>query len=897
MDSWRLAIRFARRELRAGLSGFRLFMACLALGVAAIAGVQSISAAVEAGLVSQGRTILGGDVSLRLVHRSASAEQLDFLAGSGSVSQSIQLRAMVRQADEATADTGNRVLVEAKAVDDRYPLVGGVRLAGDGALPAALAERDGVWGAVLDQTILDRLGAEVGSRLRLGTADIEVRDTIEAEPDRNTGGLMLGPRLLTARGAIAASGLIQPGSLAHYHYRIALPEGTNAEAWAAALGERFPDAGWRVRTVRDASPGLRRVMDRVTLYLTLVGLTALLVGGVGVANAVKSYLDGRAATIATLKCLGAPGALVVQIYLVQIMILAAVGVAIGATLGSFAPAVASSALEQYLPVPLELAVYPGALILAAAFGLLTALAFSLWPLARAREISAAGLFRDLVAPADSRPRRIYMLATFGAVAALGLLAVATAADRGFALWFVAAAIAIMAAFRAAGWGLSVLARRIGASPRVRGTAGLRLALANMHRPGAPMPIVVLSLGLGLTVLVAVASIEGNLSRAVEGDLPDQAPAYFFIDIQPSQLAAFESAVAGVPGSGAIKQVPTVRGRVVRLAGKPVAEVSIAPQVQWIARGDRALTAAAAAPEGSRIVAGEWWAADYDGPPLVSFDAEGARGMGLEIGDTVTLNVLGREITATIANLREIDWSTFALNFVFVLSPGALQGAPYTHIASVEATPAAENRLVQAVTDDLANVTAIRVRDALDQVNAILAQVRTAVRTTALLTVISGTLVLAGAVAAGHRRRVYESVILKVLGATRRQITRAYLAEFALLGIATAFVACVVGSLAGWVVVTQLMRIDWFLLAGPMATTALLCTALTLGSGLIGTWWALGRKAAPLLRNEVNDLSCLAAPARSPTRPPTGSCAHGWPGGGASRRRWRQRVEARRRRNS
>ena len=849
MDSWRLAFRFARRELRAGFTGFRLFMACLALGVAAIAGVQSISAAVEAGLVGQGRTILGGDVSLRLVHRPASAEQLDHLTAAGRLSQSIQLRAMVRKADEAEADVGRRVLVEAKAVDDRYPLVGSVRLAGGGALQDALALRDGVWGAVLEPTILDRLGAEIGSRIRLGTAELEIRDVIAAEPDRNAGGLMLGPRLLTARGAVEASGLIQPGSLAHYHYRLELADGADAEAWTAALSERFPDAGWRVRTVRDASPGLRRVMDRVTLYLTLVGLTALLVGGVGVANAVKSYLDGRAATIATLKCLGASGALIVQVYLVQIMLLAALGVALGAALGSLAPAAAGSVLERYLPVPLELAVYPGALVLAAAFGLLTALAFSLWPLARAREISAAGLFRDLVAPAGGLPRRAYVAATVGAVAALGLLAVATAADRGFALWFVAAAIAVMAAFRAAGWGLSALARRIGATPLVRGTAGMRLALANMHRPGAPMPIVVLSLGLGLTVLVAVASIEGNLSRAVEGDLPDQAPAYFFIDIQPSQLAAFESAVADVPGTGAVRQVPTVRGRVVRLAGTPVADVAIDPQVQWIARGDRALTAAATAPEGSRIVAGEWWPADYDGPPLVSFDAEGARGMGLGIGDTVTLNVLGREITATIANLREIDWSTFALNFVFVLSPGALEGAPYTHIASVEAPPEAETPLLRTVTDQMANVTAIRVRDALDQVNAILVQVRTAVRTTALLTVVAGTLVLAGAVAAGHRRRVYESVILKVLGATRRQITRAYLAEFALLGVATAVVACIVGSIAGWVVVTRLMHIDWFLLAGPMATTAALCTALTLGSGLIGTWWALGRKAAPLLRNE------------------------------------------------
>ncbi|HEV8027071.1 MAG TPA: FtsX-like permease family protein, partial [Stellaceae bacterium] len=241
--------------------------------------------------------------------------------------------------------------------------------------------------------------------------------------------------------------------------------------------------------------------------------------------------------------------------------------------------------------------------------------------------------------------------------------------------------------------------------------------------------------------------------------------------------------------------------------------------------------------------------DYDGPPLVSMDAEIARGMGLKLGQTITVNVLGRDVTATIANLREIDWTALGINFVMVFSPGMLEGAPQTHIATARVPPEEEAALERAVTDRFPNVSAIAVKDALAAVAQIIAAIATALRATAAITLIAGTLVLAGAVAAGHHRRVYEAVVLKVLGATRSDITRAFLIEYGILGLATAVLAAGLGTLSAYLILTRVMHQDWTFLPAAVAATALIAGVLTLGIGYAGTWKALGAKAAPFLRNE------------------------------------------------
>jgi len=844
-----LALKLARRELRGGLKGFRVFLACLAVGVAVIAGVGSLGRAIDAGLVADARLMLGGDAELRLIHREANDEELAWMRAGGRVSRVVQMRSMARVSAQdkpragATQDAA-RAIVELKAVDEAYPLQGTVLLSDGLVLGEALAIRNGRWGAVADPDIAGRLGAKPGDVLRLGALEVELRATILGEPDKGTGLFRFGPRVMIAREALAASELVQPGALVYYAYRVALASGRDAGRWLDETGERFPQAGWRMRSHKRAEPGVERFIDRMTLFLTLVGLTALLVGGVGVGNAVKSHLDTKTATIATYKCLGAPGRLVFLAGFFQVMALAALGSLIGVVVGALVPIAAAPLLADKLPVAARVAIYPGPLLLASAFGLIAATAFSIWPLAAAREVPAAALFRDLVAPARRWPRAVYIVLDLVAASALAALAIGWAHDKRVAAWFVVGAIVSLAGFRLLAWGVVKLARLV---PRPRRPV-LRLALANVHRPGAPTPSVLVSLGIGLSVLVAVALVEGNIERQVAERLPTAAPAFYFIDIQPDQVADFDRTVAAVAGPNAAERVPMVRARIVKLDGEPVEGRAVRADVAWVVRGDRALTYAAAMPPKTRIVAGEWWPKDYGGPPLVSFDANAARGMGLEVGDTLTVNVLGREITATIASLRAIDWGDLTMNFVLIFAPGALDAAPHTHIAAAKVDPAKESALYRAVTDRFPNVSAVRVRDALEAAARLIGQIGLAVRLTAGVTIVVGALVLAGAVAAGHRRRIYDAVVLKVLGATRRDVGLAYLIEYGLIGVLAALLAAGVGTLASWVLVTRTMYMDWVFLPQTVAVTAGLGVVVTMLLGFAGTYRALGQKAAPLLRN-------------------------------------------------
>lgn len=834
-----LAFSLARRELRGGVRGLRVFFACLVLGVATIAGIGSLADSVAAGITADARELLGGDVEARLAYRQADAAERAYLARNGTLSEVASMRAMAR-----TVNGARRRLIELKAVDPAYPLYGAVVLSPAQSLAAAIDRRDGVFGAAVDPAILTRLGLKLGDSIRIGTALLQLRATIVREPDAAAGGLGLGPRVMIAAAALAETGLIQPGSLVTYRYRIQLPPGSDAASWAEAARAAFPEAGWQIRTSGEASPSLQRSIERIAVFLSLVGMTALLVGGVGIGNAIGFYIAGKTATVATLKCLGASTRLVFVVYLVEVMTLTGLGIALALVIGALTPAAVTPFLAGVLPAQARLSLYPGPLAVAALFGVLTTLLFSLWPLIRAGQVPAGALFRDNVDRARSRLSLPALAATLVLATALAALAVVSTHDRSLALCFVGGAIVAFGLFRLAGAVAVLAASKVGHPRR----PGLRLAVANLHRPGAPTAQIVLSLGIGLTMLVAVALVDGNLTHEVDSSLPGEAPAFFFIDIQPDQLAGFEEAVRVTPGAR-FEQVPMLRGRITRLNGVPVEQAAIAPEAQWALRSDRGLTYSVDLPAGSSLTAGAWWPSDYQGPPLVSFDAELARGMGLKVGDTLTVNLLGRDITATIANLRSIDWRRLGINFTLVFAPGTLEGAPQTHLAAVWMSPAEEESLVRIVTDRFPNISAIHVREALTTIEHILDMINDAIRLTSFVILAAGILVLGGAIAAGHHRRVYDAVVLKVLGATRGVLATAFLVEHGLLGLLSALVACGLGTLAAYFLVTRLIKIDWVFLPAPLLWTVALAGLLTVALGFAGTWCALGAKAAPYLRNE------------------------------------------------
>lgn len=841
MTELALVWRLCRRELRAGVGGFRILFACIAIGVAAIAAVGSLSEALIAGLRADARPILGGDVSLRRSYLPPSDKESEWLdAHSHAMSGVVEMRAMARP-----ADTSRRVLVELKAVDGAYPLVGELVVDPPMPLADAFAERGGVRGALAEPALIARLGAALGDRLRVGDAVFEIRGTIVREPDRVASAFSLGPRLMIAADALGATDLVQPGSLVRYETRVVLEDGTRLADWTETLEAALPDAGWRVRDVSGAAPGVRRFVERMTLFLSFVGLSALLVGGVGVGNAVRAYLDGRLATIATFKCLGAAGHLVFRIYLLQVMLLAAIGVAIGLVAGAALPPVALTLLEDQLPVRAETGLFWRPLALAGGFGLLTALTFAIWPVAQARAVPAARLYRDTVAPVRDRPRWPYLIGLAVAAGLLAALTIASSEHHGFAMWFVTGALASLLLLRSGAMAVAWCAARLKPPRR----ASLRLAVANLHRPGAATPTVMVSLGIGIAVLVAVALIEGAFSTRVRDSIPETAPAFFFIDIQDHQAAAFDRTLAGVKGLEEVRRVPSLRGRIVEIKGVPAKDAIIAPGARWAVRGDRGVTAAATPPEDTTIVDGAWWPAKYAGPPQVSLDAGIAEGLGLGIGDTLTVSILGRRLELEVASLRAIDWRSVPFAFTLIVDPATIAGAPLTHVAAVFAPAEVEDAVEAAISAGFPNVTTIRVRDALETVNEIITAIGDGVRGAALVAVVAGIVVLAGAMAADQERRTYDAVVFKVLGATRRDLVRLYLVEYGVLGLVTGLVAAAIGAVAAWAVTTALLQTEWVFLPGAAALTVLATIGVTQAAGFAGTWRALGRKPAPLLRNE------------------------------------------------
>ena len=834
----RTAWRLAWRDLRRGGRGLWLLALCLFLGTAGLAGIGSLSAGILAALDGRGRAMLGGDLELVVSQRRATVAEGAALAAIGRVSEVVALRTMAvsGRAAGGRATGQGPVLVDLRAVDGAWPLVGRLRLA-----PGALADRPRGDGVAIAPALADRLGVRVGDRLRVGRASLRVVGLLAGEPDRLGAGFALGPPVLVDMAGLDLTQAIQPGSLYESRYRLVLPRGPAAAAAAGRqFTRRFAGAGWSVRTVDQAAGGLRRGLDQLGQFLLLVGLAALTVAGVGVGSGVSAYLAARNRVAATLKVLGARSRLIGAMFLAQIGVVAAIGTALGLMVGAGVPAVVAWAAGAALPVPPRLALYPRPLATAAGLAALTALIFTLPALARARQVPAATLLRDVDEP---RRRSWRLVAAMAALAAaLVATAVLTASDRRLALGFVAAVGALVLLL----WGIGQLLRRVLARlPRPRAPL-VRLALANLHRPGAQTDRLVVALGLGFSLFVALATIDTSLSAELAGAAPAKAPRFFAIDLQPEDAGRFRAAVLAAAPAARIEAVPSLRGSIVAVKGVPVARLKVS-DAAWVLRGDRTLTWSAGVPPRNQVVAGRWWPPGYHGAPLVSIEDRAAAALGVTVGDTITVSVLGVAVPARIAALRRIDWGGLGLNFAIVFSPGYIEEAPHALLASVHAGPGRDGAIAARVGAALPSVTLIRVGDVIGQLGALLGQIALAVRVAAGVTVVAGIAVLIGAVAATTRARAYDSVVLKLLGASLRQVLAVQALEYLLLSLLLAAVAVAVGGGAGWFVVTRVLALPWAPDAGVVAITLALAGATTLGVGLLGSVPALRSRPAEALR--------------------------------------------------
>lgn len=834
------ALRFALRELRGGLRGFRIFILCLVLGVAVIATVGSLTRAIEDSLEREGRNILGADLEVSLFQRQAGQGFFDWAAEQGVLSTSSRLRTMGRN-----PKSGEATLIELRAVDELYPLYGTLESAPALNNRQLFGVKDGVWGAGIDPLVSDRLGVNVGDRLRLGAIDVEIRATLTRVPDQARIGFQLGPAVMVDAGAMQAAGLVTQGSLVTYYYRLKLNTPEALVETRDALKEAFPQETWRITDRRNGAPGLNRAIEQIGELLIIVGLASLVVGGVGVGNAVKGYMDRKTRTIATLKILGADGQTIFWTYFAQVLIIALASILVGLVIGAVAPGLLGGVLPSSIPIAITTGVYGEALLLAAVYGILTTTAFTLWPLGKARDLPAVRLFRALIAPEKRWPRKAYIAVIAGAALGVAGLAVVLAGNQGLAAIFMGSATAALILLRAASWGIERLAAK---APRPKG-ALMRMALANLHRPGSATGAVVLSLGLGLTLFASMQLISGNLRSTLTDNFPEDAPAFFFVDIQKYELDQFIKTAESLEGVRDIRHVPALRGTIIMVGDTPANEAQVARDYRWLLRGDRGLSYAAELGKGSTLVEGNWWPEDYAGPPQISLGREEAIGLGVDIGDTLTLQVLGREIVAEIVSLRDIEWGSFGFNFVVMFDPYTLKAAPHSYYATLKAEGDAERAAHNALTRQFPGVTAVRMKDVLGEVTRIMDGITGAVDGTAAIAIIAGILVLAGAIAAGFRQRVYESVILKVVGAVRPQILWAYTLEFIAIGLVTALIALGLATLAGWSVATLLWEQDFIWQWQPMVLVLAASLVFTVGAGLASSWRALAYKPNAVLRDE------------------------------------------------
>ena len=828
-----ISFTIALREMRHGLKGFGVFLACLTLGVAMIATVGNVSTAVNRAFDQQSKALLGGDIEILNNQKPLPDEVLQALKKYGDTSLSLEMRAMGRTQEHVS-------LVELKAVDAAYPLIGKVELSPAMALEDALRDN----GVVMDDASLLRIGLHVGDHVSVGEVTLTIRAQIVTEPDRVVSTFSFGPRMLMSQETLQKTALLLPGSMVKYRYRLLLPEKISYQEFNKQFGEEFPRPTWKVRNFNQASETLEGVIDRFRVFLTLTALSALLIGGIGISGAVSRYLESKSETIAILKSLGAARSTIFTSYLLLVMLMGSIGIVLGIGFSVLLSVISVHFVGRFLPVDFSTAVYFYPLLEAALFGWLTILTFSLFALGRAADVKPALLFRGGLA-GHSKIRRSIIVANYSVVVGFVVFTVWTAQDRLMALLFIQMAIACISVF----WGFGETVMRIAQRIHPK-RAWLRLAVANIHRPGATTVPTMLAIGVGLTVLITLLVVEGNISKRVNESIPEKAPSLFMIDIQPDQEEAFLQQLSAFDGISQIAYTPMLRGRVIKIADVPVDEVKVESSAQWVTRGDRGLTYMATQPENTKVVKGKWWPADYHGKTLLSLDSRVANGMHVDVGDTLTINAGGKDVTAEIANLREVDYTTLQINFAMVLSPGALDDLPHTFIATAKmASAEQEANAIQVLAKKFPNVSVVQISGILAQLDEVVKYVSLALALMISLTLFSGVLVLAGALAATQEKRAYDTVILKVLGARRKDIIKTYMAEWLLLALITAVISIGLGELFAWEILRRFRQTEFYPLPDVIAINLLVMFLVVTVLGFLGNMRAFQVKPASMLRNE------------------------------------------------
>lgn len=833
------AVTLARREMRSGRNLLVLVIFGMVLGVALMAGFTAIHQAIRGVLDREAKALLAADISISHSYPLPEPERAA-LAAYGVLGETIETRGLLQRLD----DTLPPLLAEVRSVDETFPHYGTVALTPPIPLAEALACGSDVCGIAAEPDVLRRLNLKPGDRVRLAGGEMEVRAAIGNEPGKVVGSFSLGPRVLVSPEALKRAGLLEPGALRRYRYLLKLPEGQLPDEPMTALRARFPDAPWQMRDYREANPRLKEILGQVTVYATLMGLLVLCLGGIAANQAALAYLRRKQRHIAILRSVGAGRRIIMTAYGLQLVLAAVVAGLLG-TIGSvLVSAWGLRAVEPFIGT--ALAIKPdmgGSLILGLGFGLLATAAFTAIPLGRLIHVKPTDILRGGYTGDTARtPRTARLYAALFGLLLLALLAVLLPEPL-----LLLNGIALMAPAIALWWFATRLLMRCLLPFLHRGPVWWRFALASVNRDvSGQATAFALSLGFGLIIAAFVAT--ENVRHGLLEDLPARAPTFFVIDIQPYELDGFIRTVAGIPGLSDLETAPMVRGRITAIKGLPVEQAQVAENVRWMVRGDRGLTYAAEMPASTRIVKGAWWSSDYQGEPLVSLYDEGAKGLGVDIGDTLTLNVMGEEVTVRVASLRAINWSTLGINFGLMLSPNALERFPANYIATLHAADDnATDAFFRAIGAEFPTVSPIRIDAILKTLLGMVQQISRVVDGLGWILLGSGALVLVTSFVLTHDRRKRSGALLQVIGAKPGYLRRIMLVESLLILIIALLPAVPLGMAVGWVTQARIGLTQTAWPIGGMLVHVGILAALVLGVAYMSYWKLKNARPMALVR--------------------------------------------------
>jgi putative ABC transport system permease protein len=819
----RFLLSLAWRDLRASGRHLWIFVACLVLGVSLVAAGGGLYRQVADALRADARMLFGGDVEVEY-QQPLPTDVLTWMQapgeGAATVSRLIQLRTMLRVAD------GRAQLIELQSADAAYPLYGVVSLAPVVSLDMALALRDGQWGAAIDATLAERMGIAVGDTVGVGDQSLAVRALITRQPDRSLRADWGGAPVLVAEGGLMATGLVQPLSRIDYLYRVRTDQ--PASTWRDRFTAAFPALDAEVDTFDERSERMAEVLGQIGSGLLLIGFSALFIGGLGVFNSVQAYLQGKLASLATLRALGLRDGQLAAMVLMQILMLALMASAAGVVLGNGLALAGALATSERLPVALLLSGLWQPSLIALAFGVLTALAFAMPALGRALSVTPAVLFRGTSGVVLNTPRKAWWL-TAAVAALVVLLLVLALPDPRFGIAFVIATAALLALLDAITRSLRRLAARLQGSVGWRPPLAMQLALANLQQPASPLRPALLSLGSALTLLVACTLVVATLLRTVNETVPANAPALVFYDVQTEQIALLRETLQASPGLKEMRTAPLVLGRLVAVNGEALRDSGDGERARE-ARDEHKLSNRDGNFDDVVIERGAWWPADHSGEALVAMEDREADQLGLKVGDRLRFEILGAPVEAALSAIYSQRRMQSRLWLEAIFSDGVLDPFITRHVGAAylptSETLAAQDRLAAVAP----NIATVRTESLLRETRALMARASSGLAVVALVCLAASLLVLGSVVAASRTRQVFDATVMHAMGARHSLLTRVLLWEYALLASVTSIFAILAGSALATALLRWRLDMDPLGLYWSGALTALLVSGISLGLG-------------------------------------------------------------------